>query len=278
MNTCPYSTDCSGCVTYGDRLLSVEHINLSFGEKIVLRDVNTEIKKLQRRCHIQGGVIGFLGPSGIGKTQLCRIISGLQKPTSGGIFINAEHKPVRPGTVGMVFQDYPLFEHRKVIGNLMIAAEHKYRDEHQAEEKSKEILSRFGLLDKALCYPAQLSGGQRQRVAIAQQILSSDHFLIFDEPATGLDPIAKAKLSELIVDISCLDELNVVIVVSHDIRWLSSVSDHMWVLGRQEGLPGATLVQFYDLVEMGLCWQQGITTRPDFVDFVRQVEERFVTL
>jgi ABC-type polar amino acid transport system ATPase subunit len=278
MNTCPYSTDCSGCVTYGERLLSVEHVNLSFGEKIVLRDVNAEIHKVQRRCHIQGCVIGFLGRSGSGKTQLARIISGLQQPTSGGVFINAEHDPVKAGSVGMVFQEYPLYEHRRVIGNLMIAAERKYKDYPEAVNQAQTILNRFGLTDKIKAYPAELSGGQRQRISIAQQLLSSDHFIILDEPSSGLDPIAKEELAKLIVDISCLDELNVVLVISHDIRFISAISDHMWVLGREEGLPGSRLVQFYDLVEMGLCWQQGITTRPDFVDFVREVEERFRTL
>lgn len=275
MQHCTYNTDCSGCVTYGDTLLDVVNVNLAYGEKIVLRDVNVKIRDVNRRCHIQGQVIGFLGPSGCGKTSLFRIIAGLDKPTSGQVFINSSHDPVKAGMVGVVSQGYTVFEHRTVLGNLLLAAKKKQGDPMEA---AMGYLQKFGLEDKAHLYPSQLSGGQRQRIAIAQQLACSDHFILMDEPTASLDLVKREELGKLIVDVSCLDSLNTVIVVSHDIDWVLSVSDHCWLMGREPGLPGARILEDYNLVDLGLCWQENITTRSDFVEFVRQVKERFRTL
>jgi polar amino acid transport system ATP-binding protein/sulfate transport system ATP-binding protein len=283
MDHCPYNTDCSGCVSYGDTLLDVSHVSLSYGDKLILRDVDVQIAKVKRRCHIQGQVVGFLAPSGTGKTQLFRIISGLNQPTGGGVFVNSHHDPVKAGMVGMVSQGYTLFEHRTVYGNLMLAAAKKYPDKAQATAAIEAILRQFELHDKLRAHPANLSGGQRQRIAIAQQLLCSEHFLLMDEPTASLDLVRKEEVGKMIVDISCLDDLNTVIVCSHDVSWLCSIADHLWLMGHErdaEGhkIPGARFIAFYDLVELGLCWQESILTRPDFIDFVRQVAEKFRTL
>jgi polar amino acid transport system ATP-binding protein/sulfate transport system ATP-binding protein len=260
-------------------LLDVSHVSLTYGDKLILRDCDVQVKKVARRCHIQGQVVGFLAPSGTGKTQLLRLIAGLNTPTSGGIFINSHRERVKAGMVGMVSQGYTLFEHRTVLGNLMLGAEKKYHD-GKAEAACDGILQQFELSDKLHVYPAELSGGQRQRIAIAQQLLCSDHFLLMDEPTASLDLIKKEEVAKMIVDISCLDDLNTVIVCSHDIEWLCSAADHLWLLGFERDaagnkIPGAKFLQFYDLVELGLCWQENIQTRSDFTDFVRTVKERF---
>jgi polar amino acid transport system ATP-binding protein/sulfate transport system ATP-binding protein len=95
--------------------------------------------------------------------------------------------------------------------------------------------------------------------------------------------ISQEKVAKMIVDISCLDDLNTVIIVTHDITQACSVADHLWLLGRERDasgkvIEGARMVETYDLVERGLCWQENITTRADFVSFVRTVKERFRTL
>lgn len=285
MNHCPHSTDCAGCVTYADTLLDIQHVSLSFGDKVVLRDVNATILDVKRRCHVQGQVVGFLGPSGIGKTQMFRIIAGLMQPTSGAVYISSQHEPVKAGMIGVVAQSYTVFEHRTVLGNLMLSARKKYATTSECKERIDFYLSTFELRDKLHAYPAQLSGGQRQRIAIIQQLLCSEHFLLMDEPYSGLDLIMLEKVNRMISDVACLDELNTIVVISHDVTSLASVADHLWLLGREQDpinpehhLPGARIIEVYDLVSMGLCWQDQIQTRPDFIDFVRSVKDRFRSL
>lgn len=215
-------------------------------------------------------------------TRLFRIISGLEAPTSGGVFINSTHDPVKAGMVGVVAQNYPLFKHRTIYQNLEIAASRKY-PKAEVKDRVYAMLKRFGLTDRASFYPAQLSGGQRQRIAIIQQLLCSEHFILMDEPFSGLDLMMIEEVSKVITEVSCLDTLNTIIVISHDVTSTAAVSDHLWLLGydRDEKgnvIPGARIQEDYDMVEMGLCWQDQIQTRPEFVEFVRTVKERFRSL
>jgi ABC-type nitrate/sulfonate/bicarbonate transport system ATPase subunit len=269
--------------SYGDTLLKIDHVSLSYEDKIILRDVTAEIRDIVRTGHTQGQVVGFLGPSGIGKTQLFRIIAGLNQPTSGEVLVNSTLTPVKAGMVGVVAQNYPLFENRTIFGNLMVAAKQMEKNHEAAHEKVTTYLQRLDMVDQAQLYPAQISGGQRQRIAIAQQLLCSEHFLLMDEPFSGLDLVMEAKVCELINEIACLDELNTIIVVTHDVTAAATVADHLWLMGRDRDaagniLPGARIQETYDLIERDLCWHPSITNSPAFLEFVREVKERFQTL
>jgi ABC-type nitrate/sulfonate/bicarbonate transport system ATPase subunit len=269
--------------TYGETLLKIDHVSLSYGDKVILRDVNAEICDILREGRTQGQVVGFLGPSGIGKTQLFRIIAGLNKPTSGQVLVNSTLTPVKAGMVGVVAQNYPLFENRTIFGNLMLAAKQMNQNSEAAHEEVVTYLRRLDMLDQAQLYPAQISGGQRQRIAIAQQLLCSEHFLLMDEPFSGLDLVMEAKVCELINEIAGLDELNTIIVVTHDVTAAATVADHLWLMGRDRDaagnvIPGARIQETYDLVERDLCWHPEITSSSRFLEFVREVKERFQTL
>jgi polar amino acid transport system ATP-binding protein/sulfate transport system ATP-binding protein len=261
-----------------ETLVSISHVDAVLGGSLVLRDIDCAIRNIVRPGVAQGQVVGILGPSGIGKTTLFRILAGFDAPARGRVLITEAQTPVRPGMVGVVHQSYPLFEHRTVLGNLVVAGKAAGLSRIAARDKARKLLERFGLADREDAWPAQLSGGQRQRVAILQQLMRGHTYLLMDEPFSGLDPINKAKTCELVAEVSTMDERNTIIVVTHDIPEAIKIADTLWLLGRDPELPGARIVETYDLIARELAWQHGIERTPQFTELVRELEDRFVTL
>jgi NitT/TauT family transport system ATP-binding protein len=268
---------------YRAAILKVTDVSQTLGGNLILRDVNLEVRDIYRPDQVAGQVAGLLGPSGIGKTRLFRIMAGMDVPDTGSVLIGEHGVPVRRGMVGVVAQQYPLFEHRTVRGNLVVAGRRAGLSRAASEEKAREFLARFRLDDRADRYPAELSGGQRQRVAIAQQFMCSEYFLLLDEPFSGLDPLSAERVCELIGEVASSHTLNTIIVVTHDIVAALTVSDTIWLLGRDrdaEGriVPGARIQATYNLIERGLAWKKDITSTPAFLDLLREIRERFRTL
>ena len=268
---------------YKECILKAEGVNVRLGGAQILRDLNLEIKNVVRPGMTQGQVVGLLGPSGMGKTTLFRILAGLDKPDSGSVCVDEGLRPVERGMVGVVAQNYPLFEHRKVLRNLAIAGCRSGLSGRASSEKSIALLTRFGLKEHAGKYPSQLSGGQRQRVAIAQQFMCSEHFLLMDEPFSGLDLLAVDRVIELITEMAEADELKTFIVVTHDIASAVEVCDTIWLMGRDRDekgnlIPGARIQKTYDLIERGLAWQKGITTVPEYIELMHEIREIFPKL
>lgn len=266
-----------------ETVLQIKGVSLTLGGNQILKNVDGEIKNIVRPGFTQGQVIALLGPSGIGKTQLLRILAGLQPSTAGTVTLNGNQEPVTQGSVGVVAQHYPLFEHRTVLGNLLVAGRQAGLKGEDGKGKAFSLLERFGLTERANFYPSQLSGGQRQRVAIAQQLMCSDHFIILDEPFSGLDPIMVEKVCKLITELASADELNTIIVITHDIPAAVAVSDTIWLMGRDhdtEGniIPGSRIQKQYDLMDLGLAWHENIVLMPEFSDLVREIRSQFKTL
>ena len=266
-----------------ETLLRVENVSQSYGGVPVLRDVNLEIRDIVRPGMTQGQVVGLLGPSGMGKTTLFRILAGLEEPDTGRVLVERDGRPVHRGMVGVVAQNYPLFAHRRVLGNLVIAGKRTGLSSRAAQDRARELLERFGMAEHANKYPAQLSGGQRQRVAIAQQFMCSEHFLLMDEPFSGLDLIAIANLCKFISEVAAADELKTIIVVTHDVPAAMEVADTLWIMGRDRDaqgrpVPGARIQATYDLCERGLAWRDGISNEPEFIELMREIREIFPRL
>jgi len=266
-----------------ETLLSISNVNFSFLqeslfrkpiEKKILRDINLTIKNITRES-VTGQVVTLLGRSGVGKTQLFNIISGLTKPTSGEVKIGIEQKIVVPGIVGTVLQTYPLFSHRTLFSNLSL----KSKDNSLIDF----YLNEFDLIDCKFNYPAQLSGGQRQRAAIVQQLLCSEHFILLDEPFSGLDPVSTEKLCKTINKIVNLHDHNSVIISSHILEPSLAISDTCWILGHQYSyeqgqktkVPGATILKIEDFAEQGLSWNPEIRKMPAFINKCEEIRQFF---
>ena len=263
----------------GEILLDVEEVCLKLGDNQILEKVCFQVKDRVRPGLVTGQVVGLLGPSGVGKTRLIRLIAGLDRPDSGTI-TGIHKQPLKEGAVGVVFQDYPLLRHHTVLGNMMVAGIANGLPRAEARTRARALLDRFGLGERLGFFPAQLSGGQRQRVAIAQQMMSQKQLLLMDEPFSGLDPVTLGEVSKLIVEVANMDELNTVVVVTHDVRSALAVSDTVFMLGRNRGpdakiTSGACVQHCYDLVVEGLAWRAGIEAEPRFRELEHEVRDRF---
>lgn len=271
--------------TKQERLLTIDNVSLAYGDKLILRDINVHVDNIVRPGMAQGQVVALLGPSGIGKTQLFRMIAGLiQTPvtssaitTTGKILIGANQEPTHASAVGVVQQAYPLLLHRTVWSNLMLAARQRY-DAKAAIVEADRLLTHFDMMDKKAAYPVQLSGGQRQRIAIIQQLLGANNFLLMDEPFSGLDVVAKSRVYETIQKVASTHEHNTVVFTTHDLESAVRLADEIWVLGRKAGKPGATVIRKYDLIEKGLAWDPQINKNPAFWPMVNELYDLFKTL
>ncbi|MFT3772932.1 MAG: ATP-binding cassette domain-containing protein [Minicystis sp.] len=263
----------------GEVVLDVRDVRLSLGGAPVLDGVTFSLVDRIREGTTTGQIASLLGPSGVGKTRLLRLLAGLDTPDRGTI-AGIGGRPVASGQVGLVFQDYPLLEHRTVLGNLELAGAIGGLGAER-RERARELLELVGLSHRAGFYPAQLSGGQRQRAAIAQQMMVPRRLLLLDEPFSGIDPAALRAVTKLITDVANEHQLNTVVIVTHDVRAALAVSDTVVLLGRKRDSRGrrggATVAATYDLVDLGVAWGEHEGTR-DLAAIEREIDDRFAEL
>jgi NitT/TauT family transport system ATP-binding protein len=263
-------------------LLTLDDVGLNLAGRQILRGVNACVRNVTRPGVLQGQIVGVLGPSGVGKTQLFRLLAGLATPDQGRILIGAKQEPVARGNVGVVAQAYPLFEHYTVLENLLVAGRQHGLARPAARERADRMLTRFGLSDCASSYPATLSGGQRQRAAIAQQLLRPSPLLLMDEPFSGLDLAMVKEVCRMLSEVSTQSEELTIVIVTHDIPAALSVADTLWLLGRphkaEGSAAGARIVHIIDLIERGLAWNPDVTHAPAFQTTQREIEGRFASL
>ena len=204
------------------KMIEVTGLCKSFRKLEVLKDINTSFSKNE--------VVSIIGPSGSGKSTFLRCLNLLEKPTSGKIFFDGVDICARGQNIdkqrqkmGMVFQQFNLFNNMNVMKNLTIAPVRiKGMEKGAAEEKAFELLKKVGLSDRASAYPSQLSGGQKQRIAIVRSLMMDPEVMLFDEPTSALDPEMIGEVLDVMKALAA-DGMTM-IVVTHEMRFAREVS------------------------------------------------------
>ena len=199
--------------------------NVMFGELQVLKGLNETFYK--------GDVAAVIGPSGSGKSTFIRCLNLLEQPTSGSIFfegtdITAKGFDVNKHRqkVGMVFQQFNLFNNLSILDNVTISMEKvKHVSHAEAEAKAMALLKRVGLDSKAGSFPSQLSGGQKQRIAIVRALALEPDVLLFDEPTSALDPEMVGEVLQVISDLAA--EGITMVVVTHEMGFARKVANRV---------------------------------------------------
>ena len=207
-------------------MLEVKKINKKYKNKIILRDVSFKIEK--------GEVISIIGKSGEGKSTLIKCLNGLELIDNGEIIldnvdISKMKKSILRQRIGIVFQDYNLFDNLNIIDNLTIGLiKIKKFNTKVAIDKAREMLKELELSSYEKFFPEQLSGGQRQRIAIGRALLMKPEILLLDEPTSALDEELKKSVIDLIFKIAKEDMT--LIIVSHEINMVKKISDKIYKL------------------------------------------------
>ena len=207
-------------------ILEFENVTKYYGDDLVFSNVNLKIKK--------GDVIALTGKSGCGKSTLLKCINRLENINDGkikfkGINISEISMVQLRQKIGMVFQDYNLFEHLTVLDNLIIGLiKIKKHSRDESIHEALDMLKKLDLIDKKDNYPNELSGGQKQRVAIARTLLMKPDIILLDEPTSALDKEMKDSVLNLIKKI--VEEDMTLIIVSHEEEFIKKVSNYIYQL------------------------------------------------
>jgi polar amino acid transport system ATP-binding protein len=207
-------------------VVQLEDVHKSFGDNVVLAGIDLTVNA--------GEALVIIGPSGSGKSTLLRCVNLLEPIDSGRILFEGDeitrkgvNVPAVRQKIGIVFQQFNLFPHLKVMDNLTLAARRVGKvPRKQAELRARELLARVGLSDKAKSYPHQLSGGQQQRVAIARALMMSPHVMLFDEVTSALDPELVGEVLVVMRDLA-RDVGMTMLVVTHEMQFAREVGDHL---------------------------------------------------
>ena len=203
-------------------MIEVKDLRKSFGSLEVLKGIDYNIEK--------GEKIVVVGPSGSGKSTFLRCLNLLETPTSGEVWVDGEMINGKKADVnkirarmGMVFQQFNLFNHLTVVQNITLAPLKLklYSSREEAEKAAVELLERVGLADKRDAYPSQLSGGQKQRIAIVRALAMNPEVMLFDEPTSALDPEMVGEVLNVMKELA--EEGMTMVVVTHEMGFAREV-------------------------------------------------------
>jgi polar amino acid transport system ATP-binding protein len=220
-------------------ILETRHLTKVYDQNVIFKDINLKVN--------EGETIVIIGPSGTGKSTLLRCINLLTPPDGGQVFLDGSEITAKGYNedevrqqIGMVFQNFLLFNHLTALGNVLIGlTKVRKMPQEQAKAKALEELKRVGLADRAGHYPGQLSGGQQQRVAIARALAMDPRVMLFDEPTSALDPELIGEVLGVMEKLA-RDRMTM-LVVTHEMGFAREVADRIVFMEKgsivEEGAP-----------------------------------------
>jgi putative lysine transport system ATP-binding protein len=216
-------------MTNEEPIITISHLEKRFGDHLVLRDIDFSAKK--------GDVISIIGSSGSGKSTILRCVNLLEVPTSGEILFHGDNIQAQGfnltsyrAKVGMVFQNFNLFNNLTVLENCVVGQMKVLKKKRkESEEMAQAYLDKVGMSMFINAKPKQISGGQRQRVAIAAALIQEPEMIVLDEPVSALDVTVQAQILELLSDIRRKENLSY-IFISHDLNVIYEICDRVMVM------------------------------------------------
>ena len=256
-------------------VLTIENLSFSYDKKLILRNINFQLKDVHTSDKQRGQILGICGKSGSGKSTLFKLIAGLIKQSEGNLLIGAKQVAPNLKNLSIIQQNYPLMPHRTVLGNLKLISNDM--------DKINNYLDLLMIAEHKDKYPNQLSGGQKQRTAIAQAMLTEKEMLLMDEPFSGLDPVSIEKVTRGVRAITDLRDENTTIIISHDYVSLAALADTIILIGKEKDtqgneIEGSVIRRVDDLKKMGLAWQEDIQSNPGFHAYCSQLRKDFLNL
>ena len=203
-----------------------EHIVKNYENNPVVEDISLELPP--------GGFISLLGPSGVGKTTLFNVLSGVEKPDNGKVFLGGEEITGVSGKVSYMLQKDLLFEYRTVLDNVILPLLIRGEKKKPAREYAAEFFPMFGLSGYEKKYPNELSGGMRQRAALLRTYMTHNPVILLDEPFSALDAITRRLMQSWYADISERMKFST-LLITHDVEEAIFLSDKIYILNGKPG-------------------------------------------
>ena len=251
-----------------DRILRAEQISKSYSDKQVLDEISFTLNR--------GELVSLLGVSGVGKTTLFNILSGISIPDGGNVFINRaeEGAPEEwtqitgvPGELSYMLQKDLLLPHKTILNNVILPLRLKGIKKKEAEEKAEALFAKFGLKGTEKKYPSQLSGGMKQRAALLRTYLCGNKVVLLDEPFSALDTITRSSMQEWFLEVS--EELKLsTVFITHDIDEAILISDRVYLL---TGTPGKITKEIEIMNPKPR--NQAFTMTEDFIGYKKEIRK-----
>ena len=248
--------------------MRAEQISKSYSDKQVLDEISFTLNR--------GELVSLLGVSGVGKTTLFNILSGISIPDGGNVFINRaeEGAPEEwtqitgvPGELSYMLQKDLLLPHKTILNNVILPLRLKGIKKKEAEEKAEALFAKFGLKGTEKKYPSQLSGGMKQRAALLRTYLCGNKVVLLDEPFSALDTITRSSMQEWFLEVS--EELKLsTVFITHDIDEAILISDRVYLL---TGTPGKITKEIE--ITNPKPRNQAFTMTEDFIGYKKEIRK-----